>query len=261
MIYRTDYHMHTVYSDGRFEPAEYIKAAGRLGLSEVGFSDHLHPLGGDLTWSMDHKKLPGYVRHLLRLKEENGEIAVRVGLEVDYLPGLEKATERIINAYPFDFIIGSVHYMGDETVDLGPEFYLGKDIDRVYDEYFRLVCEAASTGFFDIMGHPDLVRIHRFRPEGDITHLYEMMASAFRKYDVAFELNTNGRNKPLKEFYPESTFLPLFASHGVPVCVNSDAHYPERVGQFQDEAYDLLRKAGFTRMAVFDSRRRELKPF
>ncbi len=261
MIYGTDYHLHTRYSDGKCEPEEYIEAAIKMGLKEIGFSDHINPSGGDTLWCMDHKKLPDYAEHILRLKKEHGEIAVRLGLEIDYLPGKEKETEYIINSLPFDYIIGSVHYLGGETVDLGPEFYIGKDIDLIYENYFNLVCEAASTGFFDIMGHPDLVRIHRFSPDAEITHLYSMMASAFEIHDVAFELNTNGRNKPLHDFYPDRKYLNIFAEHGVPVCVNSDAHFPERTGQYFKEAYELLKRAGYREMAVFDRRERYMIPF
>lgn len=261
MIYKTDYHIHTTYSDGREAPEACIAAAIKNGLSEIGFSDHLTPAGGHLKWSMDHDRLPEYAERILRLKKQHQDIAVRMGIELDYIPGLEQETARIIEAYPFDYIIGSVHYLGDETVDLGPEFYTGKDISLIYENYFNLVCEAASTGFYDIMGHADLVRIHRFRPDEDITHLYSMMASAFEIHDVAFELNTNGRNKPLHDFYPDRKYLPLFAEHGVPVCVNSDAHFPERIGQFSDEAYELLRISGYTEMAVFKDRERFMIPF
>lgn len=261
MIYRTDYHVHTIYSDGKHQPEEYIEAAIKLGLKEIGFSDHLNPLGGDLSWCMDHRRLPSYAEHILALKKKHSDIAVRLGLEIDYLPGTDKVTEEIISSAPFDYIIGSVHYMGEETVDLGPEFYLGKNIDLIYENYFNLVCEAASTGFYDIMGHADLVRIHRFRPENDITHLYSMMASAFEIHDVAFELNTNGRNKPLHDFYPDKNYLNIFAEHGVPVCVNSDAHFPDRTGQFFGEAYDLLKRAGYSEMAVFSGRDRFMIPF
>lgn len=261
MFYSTDYHIHTTYSDGRREPEAYIEAALKLGMREIGFSDHLNPAGGDTGWCMDHTRLPDYAGHILRLKEEYSEIAVRLGLEIDYIPGTERITEQIISTFPFDYIIGSVHYLGEETVDLGPEFYVGKDIDLIYENYFNLVCEAASTGFFDIMGHPDLVRIHRFRPEADIIHLYGMMASAFEIHDVAFELNTNGKNKPLHDFYPDRKYLSLFADRGVPVCVNSDAHLPERTGQFFGEAYDLLKRAGYREMAVFSGRERYMIPF
>jgi histidinol-phosphatase (PHP family) len=79
--------------------------------------------------------------------------------------------------------------------------------------------------------------------------------------NVAFEVNTNGRNRPLADFYPDRRFLHIFREENVPVCVNSDAHMPMRVGQYFDEAYELLRYIGFTEMAVFDKRKRSLVPF
>jgi histidinol-phosphatase (PHP family) len=210
---------------------------------------------------MDHERLPEYFETIQKLRKQYTDIEVRIGIELDYLPNTLPATEKILGSFPFDYVIGSVHYMGEETVDLGPEFYVGKDIDLVFENYFNLVTEAASTGFFDIIGHPDLVRIHRYRPEEDISHLYGMLAAAFEVHDVAFEVNTNGRNKPLRSFYPDMKYIGLFAQHGVPVCVNSDAHFPERIGQYFDEAYDLLRRAGYSEMAVFKNRERYMIPF
>jgi len=261
MIYRTDYHIHTTYSDGKEIPDAYINAALKNHLKEIGFSEHITLMPGTEDWGMDEKRLPEYVSYILNLRKKNPEVRIRLGIEIDYIPGKEKETEKIIGSFPFDYIIGSVHYLGDQTVDLGPGFYIGKDINEIYENYFNLVCEAASTGFFDIMGHPDLVRIHRYKPQDDITHLYSMMASAFEIYDVAFEVNTNGRNKPLHDFYPDKRYLNLFAEHGVAVCVNSDAHFPARVGQFFDEAYDLLKRAGYNEMAVFKDRERFMIPF
>ncbi len=261
MTYRTDYHIHTTYSDGREEPEAIIKAGIQAGLTEIGFSEHITLVPEKQKWSMDPVRLPEYVILIEKLRKQYPGIAVRMGVELDYLPGIEKELGEIVSAFPFDYVIGSVHYMGLETVDLGPEFYLGKDIGLIYENYFNLVCEAASTGLFDIIGHPDLVRIHRFRPERDISGLYAMMASSFRAYDVAYELNTNGMNKPVKDFYPDTRYLSLFASRGVPVCVNSDAHMPSRVGQFFDEAYALLKKAGYTEMATFKGRERFMIPF
>ncbi len=261
MIYKTDYHIHTTYSDGKEDPEACIAAAVKKGLREVGFSDHITPLDEKQKWCMDYDMLPGYAEHILRLKKEHPEIEIRLGIELDYVPGKEKLTEKIINGFPFDFIIGSVHYMGNDTVDLGPEFYIGKNISMIYENYFNMVCEAASTGFFDIIGHPDLVRIHSFLPDNDISHLYTMMAASFEIYDIAFEVNTNGRNKPLHDFYPDRRYLTFFAEHGVPVCVNSDAHSPERIGQFFDEAYELLKESGYSEMAVFKNRERYMIPF
>ncbi|HUW92882.1 MAG TPA: histidinol-phosphatase HisJ family protein [Bacteroidales bacterium] len=261
MIYRTDYHIHTTYSDGRDTPEAYVVAAIKEGLKEIGFSEHIALVSKKQKWVMDPAILPEYVDHISRLRRQFPEIAVRLGLELDYIPKREKEIEKIVTSFPFDYIIGSVHYLGEETVDLGPEFYSGKDINQIYESYFNLVCEAAATGFYDIIGHPDLVRIHRFSPEKDISHLYRMMASKFKAHDVAFELNTNGRNKPLNDFYPDKKQLPLFSEHGLPVCVNSDAHFPSRVGQFFDEAYELLKRSGFSEMAVFKNRERFMIPF
>ncbi len=261
MIYRTDYHVHTTYSDGKDTPEACIAEAARRGLKEIGFADHITLVDQKQKWCMDHNLLPDYTKHILQLGKEHSEIEIRLGIELDYIPNKEKESLSIISGFPFDFIIGSVHYLGDESVDLGPEFYVGKDIDLVYENYFNLVCEAASTGFYDIIGHPDLVRIHRYRPDNDITYLYGMMVSAFEIHDVAFEINTNGRNKPLRDFYPDKKYLHLFAEHGVPVCVNSDAHLASRIGQHFDEAYDLLKRAGYNQMAVFKGRDRYMIPF
>ncbi|MDX9902647.1 MAG: histidinol-phosphatase HisJ family protein [Bacteroidales bacterium] len=260
-VYKTDYHIHTIFSDGREDPEVSVLAAISKGFREIGFSDHIHPSGIHSKWCMDHDRLPEYAERIMALRREYPETEIRMGIELDYIPGTGKEALQIIRSFPFDYIIGSVHYLGDETVDLGPEFYIGKDIDEIYENYFNLICEAAASGLFDIIGHPDLVRIHRFRPEGDISHLYRLMAAAFRIHDVAFELNTNGRNRPLQDFYPDRRYLSLFAEQGVPVCVNSDAHFPERVGQYFDEAYELLRQAGYREMAVFRNRERYMIPF
>jgi len=115
MIYRTDYHIHTTYSDGKSMPEAYIEAALKLGMREIGFSDHLNPAGGPPEWCMPHDRLPQYAEHILNLKREHRDIAVRLGLEIDYLPGTEEITDRIINSFPFDYIIGSVHYLGDDS--------------------------------------------------------------------------------------------------------------------------------------------------
>jgi histidinol-phosphatase (PHP family) len=259
-MYRTDYHIHSTFSDGKAAPEEYVEAAIKLGINEIGFSEHVTLSTEPQRWSMSTKKLPEYVSYISSLKKKFPAIAIRTGIELDYFPGKEKKLAEICSAYPFDYIIGSVHYLGEQTVDLGPEFYLGKDINLIFENYFNLVCEAISSGLFDIIGHPDLVRIHRFKPDNDISHLYEMMADTLARHDVTFELNTNGRNKPLGDFYPDKEHLHIFSNHGTHVCVNSDAHNPARVGQFFDEAYELLRINGFSEMATFIKRERYLIP-
>jgi histidinol-phosphatase (PHP family) len=261
MIYRTDYHMHSLFSDGSSPPEDYVAPAVAAGLKEIGFSEHLTLFREPLDWSMNISEVENYLRHIKSLKESTKEIRIRTGLEIDYFPGKEDEIRSCIDSSDLDYAIGSVHYLGENTVDLGPEFYMGKNINKIFESYFDMVVEAAGSGLFDIIAHCDLVRIYGYKPSSNQEPLYRKLAESFRRYDVVFEVNTNGRNRPIGDFYPERRFLKIFREENVPVCVNSDAHMPSRVGQYFDEAYNLLRKAGYTEMATFDRRERIMVPF
>jgi histidinol-phosphatase (PHP family) len=261
MIYKTDYHMHSSFSDGRAAPEDYIAPAIASGISEIGFSEHLTLFRKLEDWNMNPEKIPAYIEHLDRVRKNTNHVKIRTGLEVDFFEGREDEIRNFLMPLQVDYIIGSVHFMGEKTVDFGPEFYEGKNIDVIYESYFNTVCKAAASGLFDIIGHCDLVRIFGYKPAADPEPLYRKLARTMKNYDVAFEVNTNGRNRPLADFYPDRRFLNIFHEENVPVCVNSDAHMPARVGQYFDEAYDLLRYTGFTEMAVFEERKRRMIPF
>lgn len=260
MTYRTDFHVHTRYSDGGGWPEEYIGNALAAGLSEIGFSDHLTLTETQQEWSMKTSLLEEYCERIERIRSSGPGLIIRTGLEVDYFPGKEEEIRKTICNLPLDYVIGSVHYMGNGPVDFGREYYEGKDIDGLFSDYFDLVAEAAATGLFDIMGHPDLVRIFRHSPSADPEPLYRKLAGRMAEFDVVCEVNTNGYNKPLNDIYPDHRFLNLFRESGVAVCVNSDAHKPSLVGQYFDEAYRLLKEAGFTELALFEGRKRSLRP-
>lgn len=261
MIYKTDYHMHTSYSDGRTVPEEYVAQAIATGMNEIGFSEHLNLFRELQNCNMDPARIPEYLAHIGNLKTNNNEIDIKVGLEVDFFPGKEEELGSFLKPLPLDYVIGSVHYQGDKTVDGSREFYEDKDIEFLYEEYFGTVISAVSSGLFDIIGHCDLIRIFGYRPVSDPEPLYRKLAKAMKKFNVAFEVNTNGRNRPIADFYPDRRFLHIFREERIPVCVNSDAHMPARIGQYFDEAYELLRYIGFTEMAVFDKRERSMIPF
>ena len=260
MIYKTDYHIHSVFSDGKAQPQDYIEAAKSAGLKEIGFAEHLTLFKNNLDWSMGRSEVKPYLEHVRDLSERSSGIKVRTGLEVDFFPGMEAKIFSFINSLEIDYALGSVHYLGETTVDLGREFYEGKDIDKLYTEYFETVSAAAASGIFDIIAHCDLIRIYGFRPSFDLEPAYRKLAKNLKKYEVAFEVNTNGRNRPVADFYPDRRFLHIFREENVPVCVNSDAHMPERVAQYFDEAYKLVIDAGYTEMAVFDKRQRFMIP-
>lgn len=261
MIYKTDYHIHTTFSDGRSAPEDYIESALNAGLSEIGFSEHLTPFMPPQKWNMDPGNIGKYVEHIDSLRRSIKQVKVRTGLEVDFFPGREEETRAILSSLPLDYVIGSVHYQGDVTVDLGPEYYEGKDIDNLYYTFFETVNAAVRSRLFDIIAHCDLIRIYNYKPSRDTEPYYRKLARTMKKNNVAFEINTNGRNRPVGDFYPDRKFLHIFREENVPVCVNSDAHMPSRVGQYFDEAYRLLKDAGYTEMAVFENRKRKMMPF
>lgn len=261
MIYKTDYHIHSTYSDGKAAPEEYIAGAVAEGLSEIGFSEHLSLFCENQAWCMDPMKTDVYIGHIQSLKKSTGSLLIKTGLEIDFIPGKEKEIGQFLDNLELDYRIGSVNYLGKASVDSGKEFYEGKDIDELYYSYFDLVIQAVSSRLYDIIGHCDLIRIYNYRPSFNPEPLYRKLARAMKLSDVAFELNTNGRNRPFADFYPDRRFLNIFSDEKVAVCVNSDAHSPARVGQYFNEAYSLLRSAGFSEMASFSSRKRTMNPF
>jgi len=261
MIYKTDYHIHTTFSDGKAAPEDYINPAVSAGISEIGFSEHLSLFKENQDWCIDPENVTAYIEHINTLKQNTNNILIKTGLEVDFVPGKENDLKSFLDRFDLDYIIGSVHYLGEKTVDLGPEFYEGKNFDVLFDSYFETIEAAVASGLYDIIGHCDLIRIFGHKPSYNPESFYRKLAQCMKKNDVVFELNTNGRNRPLADFYPDRRFLHIFREERVPVCVNSDAHMPIRVGQFFVEAYELLRLAGFSEMAVFSGRKRKMISF
>ena len=256
MLYRTDYHIHSTFSDGKAHPEEYIAAARSAGIKEMGFSEHLNLFRESQDWCMPVTVLPEYLDYIKSLARKEKGIEIRTGLEVDFFSGKSAEIYKFLQPIKLDYVIGSVHYMGESSVDSSRDFYIGKDLDRLYEDYFELLFEAVESGIFDIIAHADLIRIYGHKPPGNPEPLYRKLARKMKLHEVTLELNTNGRNRPLGDFYPDRRFLGIFWEEGVSVCVNSDSHLPGRVGQYFDEAYLLLGEAGFTEMSVFRKRER-----
>ena len=257
MHYITDYHIHTTFSDGKAAPEDYIAPAIAKGISEIGFSEHLALFKDNQDWVLKPENVDTYLENIENLKNTTEKLIIRKGLEVDYLEGKENEIGIFLDGLDLDYRIGSVHYLGEKTVDEGPDFYTGKSFDRLFESYFEMVGNAVESGLFDIIGHPDLIRIFGYKPSFDPAPYYRKLAKRMKKNDVAFEINTNGRNRPMADFYPDRRFLHFFSEEKVPVCVNSDAHMPSRVGQYFDEAYRLIKDVGFTSVVTFNGRERK----
>ena len=128
------------------------------------------------------------------------------------------------------------------------------------DRYWPLFAQAARSGCFDIMAHPDLIKKFGHRPPGDLRRYYEPAIQACLDANVAIEINTAGLFKPVAECYPAPDFLRLAAAADLPLTINSDAHAPEEVGRAFPQALALAADSGFTHLARFQARQRRLVP-
>jgi histidinol-phosphatase (PHP family) len=249
-----DYHVHT-YLCGHAEgtPRECVERAIELGLGEIGFADHLPMVRyWEPGLSMRREQLDEYVEVVLALgREYRGEVKVLLGVEADYFEGAEEETEAVLRAHPFDYVIGSVHYVNgrDHSHPVNrmkiPEY----GVDRLHAESARLVAQAAATGLFTVFGHLDLPKKFGHQPE-DAAAAREAWRRAVRAIaaaGAAVELNTAGWRQAAAEQYPASELLAEAARLGVPLTFGSDAHRAADVGFAFGRAAEAARAAGFAR--------------
>jgi histidinol-phosphatase (PHP family) len=258
-----DYHIHTTlckHAEGEME--EYVEHALRIGLEEMGFSDHM-PLMPEPQFCMDYSDLPGYLERVRDLRERyRGRIDIRLGCEMDMVAGREDEIRGIIERSGFDYVIGSIHYLDGWPFDQEQyrDVFEKNDLGAIYDLFFETVIRAARTGLYDVTGHIDNIKRMGYRLSGDMTPYYERTAAALREMDLAFEVNTSGFDTAAEEQYPSLEFLRVLNRHGVPVTLGSDSHRPGQVGRYFGRAYRVLREAGYDRVAYFRNRERIMIP-
>lgn len=276
-----DYHMHLEpddhvgacpYTAERI--ALYVESARARGATEIGITEHCNRFSafqpvmafvskGDprdpfFTHSF-REKLSRYVDALLEAKRLG--LPVKASLEVDYIPGKESVIEAILEEYPFDYVIGSVHFLGEWPIDYRPDVgWPTADVDRVFCEYFDTLKSAAKSGLFDILAHPDLVKKFGHAPSFPLDELYDEVAKALAEADVAAEVSSAGLRKPAGELYPAQALLERFRDRGIPITLGSDAHEPGDVARGFDQAIAAARRAGYREVARFSKRRRTMVP-
>ncbi len=254
-----DYHMHTpLCRHASGEPTEYAAHAVQLGIGEIGFSDHSPMLRDDFDdWRMLSSQLDEYVEKVRRAQKDHPKLIIKLALEVDYLPGQEDWIRDLAQRHPWDYFIGSVHYVS-ETWDFDNPAKLSewksRDPFEVWSVYFDRMTMAAESGLFQIMGHADLAKKFCFFPKEDCTPLFNRFLDACAKSKTAIELNTAGLRKNCKEIYPSKAILQLAHSKGVAITFGSDAHAPNEVGLDFVQAVRLAQEVGFTHYLQFNQR-------
>jgi histidinol-phosphatase (PHP family) len=255
-----DYHMHTRLTDGTGEPADYARVALERGLDEIGCSEHA-PLGNrETNWTLTLKDLDTYVGWVCKAQLKFPPLPIKLGLEVDFIPGREDWIRELAGMYPWDFLLGSVHFIGDWPVDRSAEDWKGRDVDERWRQYFDLWTQAARSRLFDSLAHPDLPKKFGHRPTIHGTTMYQPALRAAAEAGVAVEVSTAGLRKPCREIYPCEEFLRLAWQLDIPITLGSDAHIPQDTGADFKRAVTLARACGYTRICRFTQRHRELVP-
>lgn len=272
----TDYHLHLRPDDGdtpaaRYFSAEnvdrYLAAAAAAGIEELGVSEHVYRFRQALDlW-----------RHPLWVDSARDDVdaycafvrttPLKLGIECDFVPGTEEGTASLLAARDFDYVVGSVHFIGegDSAVDhTGWDVWEGgDDPDEIWRRYFEALARCARSGLFDILAHPDLVKIWggaRPLPERDLRAYYEPAVEAIAESGIAVELSTAGLRKPVGELYPARGFAEMCVEAGAPFALSSDAHLPEQVGFEYDRAIEFLDSLGVEEICLFERRQRRLVP-
>jgi histidinol-phosphatase (PHP family) len=271
----TDYHVH-LRSDAtdasvsehhtRENVARYRDAASARGIAELGVAEHVYRFAQALElwrhpfWeSYAHDDIDAYCEFV----REHTDL--RLGIECDYVPGAEERIAELLAARDFDFVVGSVHFITDGAVDMDDYsvWGAGESAEAIWERYFATLGDAARSGLFDILAHPDLVKYWggaRPHPQGELRRYYEPMLEGVAESGIAVEVSTAGLRKPAAELYPSDELLGLCVGVGAPIALSSDAHAPADVGADYDRALAALAHAGVRELCVFERRQRRLEP-
>ncbi|RIH86182.1 Histidinol-phosphatase [Meiothermus luteus] len=250
-----DSHIHTpLCKHAVGSPTEYLQAARKAGLAGLVFTDHSPmPPWFDPDVRMELAELPFYHATLERLRSEAGDFYVGIGLEADFHPGTEYFVQRLRAQYAYDYLIGSVHYIGAWPLD-NPRYaaeFEERELREVYRAYFSLVAQAARSGLFHAIGHLDLPKVMGHRPPEGYADLAQEALEAIAGEGLALDVNTAGWRKRAGEIYPSPELLAQARAMGIPVVLGSDAHRPEEVAHRFAEAVALLRAVGYREAVVF----------
>jgi histidinol-phosphatase (PHP family) len=269
-----DYHMHLRGSDdeprGRYSAdraEEYVEQALRTGVDEIGFSDHVYHFTQtrelwEIPWMLERcmDDLDEYVGAVTEAKARG--LPIKLGLEVDYFPGTEHELAELLEPYPWDYLLGSVHFVDGLAIDQEPGLVHRVPVGEAWRRYFTWLRDAVQSSVVDVLAHPDLIKFFRMRPADEETHdLHVETVDAIGAAGVCVEVSAAGLHKPTGELYPDRSFLELCRDRGVPITLASDAHEPAHVGRDVDRAAAFAREVGYETVTVFDRRQQRQEPF
>jgi len=265
-------HTHSRYCDGHGEIAEYAKSAEAGGIAAYGASGHA-PVPFPCDYAIDLAALDSYCQDVRdAAREYRGRLPIYLGLELDFLPGLDDFYRRELFARGLEYVVASVHYVGDSAwepwcYDETEESFQAEISRRhggnarpaVEDYYARLAQmarEAPTWGVPVIVGHFDRIALwnaaDRYFPTDDTWYaaLVDNALTAIAESKLVLEINTSGWHKPVGRPNPDLRILRRAAKLGIPAIVSADAHRPEHVARDFARAIEILREAGYAEIIV-----------
>ena len=261
-----DYHMHLRDERGGIDHSadaaeKFVERAAERGVDEIGFTEHVYYFEQTKSfWPWPyyvercHFDLDTYVAAIVEAKDRG--LPVKAGLEVDWTGDRADELAAVLEPYPWDFLLASVHMVGDHAIDTerGAGIWAEVSEEEAWRRYVEMLSAAARSGHFDVLSHPDLAKIFGVRGS-DVR--YEELASAVDESGVALEISTAGLRKPVGELYPDARLLRLSSA---PVTLASDAHEPALVGEDFADAVAFAHANGRDTVSVFDGRVRRQEP-
>ena len=265
----TDYHVHVERGPFSLEWLQkFMDQAKVMGVNDIGISEHAYRFQQtrhllDNPWverkkqealAAGHGDVDAYVAFLQKARAEG--LNVKIGMEMDYMPGNGDAMKKFLAQYPFDYAIGSVHWLGGFGFDLDEmrDQWEKGNVDEIYETYFTALEQLIKDAPCDIIGHADVIKVFGFHNPPVAKKWYEKLTPQIKASGMAVEISTAGWRKPVKEIYPAPEWIAMLAEADVPLVLCSDAHVPQDVGAHYPQAIDLLRSVGVTRLHTITGR-------
>jgi histidinol-phosphatase (PHP family) len=255
----SDYHTHPQgHRVQRYAPAllqPWADSARKVGLSDIAFTDHDRYHAG-----VDFDEID-------RLQGRNPGLAIRAGIELDNDPVHSAAGRNWIEKHwdKLDFVLGSVHFLDRadqmfDSVPVGAAQFEGRDVDAMYDDYFRRVRDLTASGLVDCLAHIDLIKIHGHRPNAEIGSIVNETLDFIRTRNLAIELSTAGWRKPVSELYPSDRIIELAIEKGIPFTIASDAHSHAQLGDNFPRLAETMATFGVRQVCIFEKHQRIMRP-
>lgn len=254
-----DYHIHTSFSrDADATMETMCRAAMEAGIPEIGFSDHLDMVPEDPCSS--YFKADTWWHAFEHCRDAfRGSLTLRAGVEVGEPHLFPTQVERLLDSYPWDYCMGSLHWVGDRRI-FDPA-YFERPAEEAYGAYFEELTRMVRVGIFDILGHMDIAKRYGYDAYGSYdpatyeSQIRRVLREAASR-DLAIEVNTATLRRSVQQTTPDRKVLCWFRQEGGRwVTLGSDAHTPEQVGHGLDQALRDAIQAGFHHLARFEGRR------